>query len=338
MRRLLSCFPAGLLLIVLSGLAGTVAHADPPAPSPAANAAPAAPQDPESALEQGLTLERSRNWAGAIEAYHTALERWPSRVDFSRRLRLCEIHFKLSRRYRTPASVTCSSPCRPSRPSSCTTRSWSASRPIMSTPCRSSPWSAMGSTTSKWPCATRFSSRRTPRPPAPEQVDWLRETLRQYRAQLNVPDRASAIRLALVSSEAARTGIGMASTPVLLEFTCGACDALDDFTSYLTPDKLEDLYAMIDGNFVGLGVELKLDKEGLRLVGVIRGGPAWEAGLKAGDQIVKIGGRSIKGLGLDEAANRLQGSEGTTLELGVKRRDGTRRRFAWSAATSTSKA
>ena len=119
----------------------------------------------------------------------------------------------------------------------------------------------------------------------------------------------------------------MASTPVLLEFTCGACDALDDFTSYLTPDKLEDLYAMIDGNFVGLGVELKINKEGLLLVGVIRGGPAWEAGIKAGETIVKIGGRSIKGLGLDEAANRLQGSEGTTLDLEVKRRDGTLQAF-----------
>ena len=81
----------------------------------------------------------------------------------------------------------------------------------------------------------------------------------------------------------ARQAIGLAATPVLLEFTSGACDALDDFTSYLTPDKLEDLYAMIDGNFVGLGIELKLDKAGLRLIGVIRGGPAWEAGLQPGD-------------------------------------------------------
>ena len=111
----------------------------------------------------------------------------------------------------------------------------------------------------------------------------------------------------------------MNATPVLLEFACGACDALDDFTSYLTPDKLEDLYAMIDGNFVGLGVELKIDKEGLRLVGVIRGGPAWEAGLKVGEMIVKVGGRSIKGLSLDEAANRLQGAEGTTIDLEVRR-------------------
>ena len=98
---------------------------------------------------------------------------------------------------------------------------------------------------------------------APERVTWLRETLRQYRANLVIPDRAAAIRMALTCGELGRKAIGMASTPVLLEFTCGACDALDDFTSYLTPDKLEDLYAMIDGNFVGLGVELKIDKEGL---------------------------------------------------------------------------
>ncbi len=158
-------------------------------------------------------------------------------------------------------------------------------------------------------------------------MEWLRGVLKRYRAQLQVPDRASAIRMATACGTAAREAIGMASTPVLLEFTCGACDALDDFTSYLTPDKLEDLYAMIDGNFVGLGVELKIDKEGLLLVGVLRGGPAWDAGLKVGEMIVKIGGRSIKGLGLDEAANRLQGTEGTTLDLEVKRRDESLKSF-----------
>ena len=49
---------------------------------------------------------------------------------------------------------------------------------------------------------------------------------------------------------------------MILEFVYGACDALDDYTSYLTPDKLDDLYAMIDGNFVGLGIELKLEGDG----------------------------------------------------------------------------
>ena len=158
-----------------------------------------------------------------------------------------------------------------------------------------------------------------------DRVTLLRETLKRYRASLVIPDRAAAVRMALSTCEVARQRIGMAATPVLLEFTCGACDALDDFTSYLTPDKLEDLYAMIDGNFVGLGVELKIDKDGLRLVGVLRGGPAWEAGLKTGELIVAIDGHAIKGLSLDEAANRLQGTEGTSVEIQVQKRDSTSR-------------
>ena len=53
---------------------------------------------------------------------------------------------------------------------------------------------------------------------------------------------------------------------------------------------------------------------------MIRGGPAWEAGLKAGDQIVGVAGHSVKGLSLDEAASRLQGAEGTPVEITVLRR------------------
>src|SRR5207248_1056049 len=56
-------------------------------------------------------------------------------------------------------------------------------------------------------------------------------------------------------------------------------------------------------------------------------GPAWEAGLQPGDLIVGVGGLSLSGLGLDEAANRLQGTEGSTVELGIQRRDGTRQDF-----------
>ena len=48
-----------------------------------------------SVLEKGLERERQRNWAGAMEIYREALEHWPSRTEFSRRMRLCELHFKL---------------------------------------------------------------------------------------------------------------------------------------------------------------------------------------------------------------------------------------------------
>src|SRR5262245_49452660 len=104
MRRLSRCCLAPLLLLaVLAGIKPSVARADGPSPRAAADRAAAAgstrPEEADSVLERGLEQERSRDWAAAIETYHGALERWPSRVDFSRRLRLCEIHFKLIRRY-----------------------------------------------------------------------------------------------------------------------------------------------------------------------------------------------------------------------------------------------
>ena len=331
MRRLFSRFPAGLLLIALAGTTGSVAWAEPPDARPAADATPTAAaaeqQAPESVLERGLNLERARNWAGAIETYHTALERWPSRADFSRRLRLCEIHFKLSRRYLDTSFRNILLRLPEEQAVDLYDEVVERIQTNYVDPVPLEPLVRHGLDNLEVALRDPVFVKTNAPTATPERVDWLRDTLRQYRAQLNVPDRSSAIRLALASSEAARNAIGMASTPILLEFTCGACDALDDFTSYLTPDKLEDLYAMIDGNFVGLGVELKINKEGLLLVGVIRGGPAWEAGMKAGETIVKVGDRSIKGMGLDEAANRLQGSEGTTLDLEVKRRDGTLQAF-----------
>jgi carboxyl-terminal processing protease len=82
---------------------------------------------------------------------------------------------------------------------------------------------------------------------------------------------------------------------------------------------------MIDGNFVGLGIELKSDARGLRVVGVIRGGPAWEAGVQVGDRISHVGGQPMRGLSLDEAASRLQGAEGTAVAITVVRADGAER-------------
>jgi len=103
MRRLLTLSRTWLVLVLLAGMSDSVARAQSPASLPAADRSAAVesalPEDADAALERGLDHERSRNWPGAIELYHQALERWPSRVDFSRRLRLCEIHFKLHRRY-----------------------------------------------------------------------------------------------------------------------------------------------------------------------------------------------------------------------------------------------
>jgi carboxyl-terminal processing protease len=323
MRRLLWSLRAGLFLVLLGGAGTSFAWAQSAAPrsDPAAEAGSTA-DEPEQILERGLNQERSRNWSGAIEVYHAAMERWPSRSEFSRRLRLCEIHFKLNRRYADSSFRNVLLRLPHEQAVELYDEVLERIQTNYVDPVPFEPLVRHGLDNLEVALRDPVFVKTNAPAATPEGVSWLRDSLRRYRAQLVIPDRPSALRLALASTELARQGIGMSSTPVFLEFTCGACDALDDFTSYLTPDKLEDLYAMIDGNFVGLGVELKIDKEGLRLVGVIRGGPAWEAGLKTGDQILKVNGQAVKGLSLDEAANRLQGTEGTLIELAVLRRDG----------------
>jgi carboxyl-terminal processing protease len=323
-----------LAMILLAWSAGAVGRAEgqpPPASPPPARvagggepaASPAASGEPGTVMERGLDKERVRNWSGAIEVYREALERWPSRVEFSRRLRLCEIHFKLQRRYSDASFRNVLLALPDAQAAELYEEVVERIQSNYVDAVTLEPLVRHGLDNLEVALRDPVFLKANAPTADPERVSWLRDVLRRYRSDLSIPDRTAATRMAITCSEMGRQSIGLGATPVLLEFTCGACDALDDFTSYLTPDKLEDLYAMIDGNFVGLGIELKHDKEGLRLVGVIRGGPAWEAGLQPGDTIVKVNGVAIKGMGLDESANKLQGIEGSTIDLAVKKKDGS---------------
>ena len=79
---------------------------------------------------------------------------------------------------------------------------------------------------------------------------------------------------------------------VALEYACGAIGALDAYSSYLTSDQLNDVYSQIEGNFVGLGIELKAIGGALQIVKVITGSPAERAGLRAGDRIAEVDGKA----------------------------------------------
>jgi carboxyl-terminal processing protease len=303
-------------------------------PSPAVRSSPNpatasdSPSEPETVLQQALNLERQRNWSAAIELYQRAVERWPDQPQFSQRKRLCESHYRLGRRYQDQSfrKVLLQLP----REKAVALYDEILERIDLNyvdmVPLE--PLLRRGYDNMEVALRDPAFFKANQASSAADRVAWLRQALSTRRASLVVPDRQAAHEQLIAVLGLAQKALGLKAAPVALEFAYGACDALDDYTSYLTPDKLDDLYAMIDGNFVGLGIELKLDTEGLRLVGVIRGGPAWEAGLKVGDQIVKVAGHSVRGLSLDEAASRLQGAEGTSVEITVLRSDGSNRSFA----------
>ncbi len=120
----------------------------------------------------------------------------------------------------------------------------------------------------------------------------------------------------------------MSPTAVVLEYLCGATNSLDQYSAFLTPDQLGEVYSQIDGNFVGLGVELKTQNNTLLIVRVISGSPAAEAGLRDGDRIVVIDGKAVSSMSTDLAANLLQGEEGSLVNLAVAGGDNHQRQIA----------
>lgn len=334
---------AGLVLVMSAGLARAQSsdgptleppstqpkptQSAPPSSKPAATTQPARqfaiPNDPDATFRKALEFERSRNWPNAIKVYAEAVEIWPSRTDFSHRKRLCETHQRIVRRYqdRSFRDVLLRLPQGKALELYDELMERIDTHYVDLVPLE--PLVRRGldnmEVALRDPNVFKANNLGTP---DPDRVAWLRKQLRARRDALSVPDLPTARNELIYACQLADQALGLNPAAVSLEFVFGACDALDEYTSYLTPDKLEDMFSVIDGNFVGLGVELKSDDDGLQLVGVIKGGPAFDAGLKSGDRITRVGGLPVKGLGLDEAANRLQGTEGSPIDITVVHNNG----------------
>ncbi len=333
MRPLDACRTAWTVMALWAGLAAAVLGADTASPSSASLSTPAplsvpAAKDPDEVLRQALDLERQREWTAAIELYEDALEQWPGRADLRHRLRLCESHYRLGRRYQDQSFRDVLLQLSPDDALALYDEILERIQNHYVEPVAVAPLLRRGLDNMEVALRDpRFLQLNAPNS-APDRILWLRRTYQSRRAQVVANDREDAKRLIVACCEQARQAAEIRPSAVILEFAFGACDALpDDYSSYLTPDKLDDLYAQIDGNFVGLGVELKLDPEGLLLVNILRGGPASEAGLRPGDRITGVDGLSLKGMGLDESAGKLQGVEGSAVTIAVLHTDGSNQTF-----------
>jgi carboxyl-terminal processing protease len=98
----------------------------------------------------------------------------------------------------------------------------------------------------------------------------------------------------------------------------GAVAALDDpFSRYITPKEHADFEASTEGNFEGVGMNVREVPRGLQILAVFGGGPAAKAGLKRGDVIIAVDGKSLKGRSSDDSTTQIKGPAGTTVELTI---------------------
>ncbi|MDQ3644137.1 MAG: S41 family peptidase [Actinomycetota bacterium] len=98
----------------------------------------------------------------------------------------------------------------------------------------------------------------------------------------------------------------------------GIVDGLgDQFSHYLTPEEAEQFKESVQGEFEGVGMNVEEDRRGLRVIRVFEGSPAEKGGIKEGDFITAVDGRSIAGLSSDVATARIKGEAGTKVKLEV---------------------
>ncbi len=99
----------------------------------------------------------------------------------------------------------------------------------------------------------------------------------------------------------------------------GMMKTLDPHSAYMTADMYKELDVETKGSFGGIGIEITVKKDILTVVSPIEDTPAFNAGIKAGDQIVRIDGKSTKDITIIEAVNKLRGPKDTKVTLTIMR-------------------
>ncbi|MGH8494466.1 MAG: S41 family peptidase [Moraxellaceae bacterium] len=97
----------------------------------------------------------------------------------------------------------------------------------------------------------------------------------------------------------------------------GMLTSLDPHSAYLDKKDFEDLQTSTTGEFDGIGLDVGLEDGVVRVVSPIDDTPAAKAGIKTGDYIIKIDGKSVQGMSLADAIGMMRGKAGTKLKLTV---------------------
>ncbi len=107
---------------------------------------------------------------------------------------------------------------------------------------------------------------------------------------------------------------------LITEAINGMLTGLDPHSAYLDPDAFKDLQVGTQGEFGGLGIEVGMEDGFVKVVAPIEDTPAFRAGVKSGDLIVKLDDTPVKGMTLNDAVKRMRGKPGSTIKLTISRK------------------
>lgn len=99
----------------------------------------------------------------------------------------------------------------------------------------------------------------------------------------------------------------------------GMLTSLDPHSSYLNPEAAQDMRVQTKGEFGGLGIEVTMDNDLVKVIAPIEDTPAAKAGVMAGDLITQIDGTEVRGMSLNDAVEKMRGPVNSPIELTLVR-------------------
>jgi carboxyl-terminal processing protease len=100
----------------------------------------------------------------------------------------------------------------------------------------------------------------------------------------------------------------------------GVLQSLDPYSAYMSPESYQSMQTETSGEFGGLGIEVSMEAGVIKVITPMDDSPAAEAGVKAGDYIVRINDIQVQGKSLSEAVDIMRGPVGSDIEITVRRR------------------
>ena len=116
-----------------------------------------------------------------------------------------------------------------------------------------------------------------------------------------------------------RATVALPDEVVISEYVNGGFEALDRYSSMIWPAEQAEFRKHTTGEFSGVGIQISMENEKIKVFSPLEDTPAYKAGVEPGDTIVAIEGKPVKGITLEQAVRRITGEAGTSVTLTMER-------------------
>ena len=270
---------------------------------------------PEEVLRVGKALEQQRRWQEAIQHYEKSLKLLPLNKQITERMQISRVHLDVTRRYADRSFIESVERSTPAHSIEVYQDVVSKLETYYVDSIDYYKLALYGTAFLEVALTEReFIQKHLSKTPA-ASIENFRRNVHRLVFGKKVGNANELKNLALLVASEAQEQIGLMPTATLFEFISGSVGLLDPYSSILTPGEYREIMSQIEGNLIGLGVELWAEGNELRIVDVFKGSPAAQAGLLPGHYILEVDGQTIVSIGAKRAADMLRGPENSSVKL-----------------------